>query len=184
MSYDDYQKLAMRTNGQTDEQAMLDMCLLGLSGEVGELNDLLKKLLFHNHPQELEKICLECGDVMWYVALACEYFQWSLDELLENKEYMISFHRGKKPREKLLRACLCMSVEVGQIAGYSLRATSPQALRLLGSNVFLHVRRLCQYLVLFCETLGLHFDEVLDKNIEKLSKRYQVSSKASLERVM
>lgn len=45
---------------------------LGLSGEVGEVNDIIKKYMYHGHKLDYdmkEKIILELGDVCWYVAL-------------------------------------------------------------------------------------------------------------------
>jgi NTP pyrophosphatase (non-canonical NTP hydrolase) len=46
-------------------------CALGLSGETGEINDIIKKVLFHSHPltDELhQKLLDEIGDVAWYLA--------------------------------------------------------------------------------------------------------------------
>ena len=47
---------------------------IGLSGEVGEFNDIVKKILFQGKPfnkENREKLESELGDIMWYWAQAC-----------------------------------------------------------------------------------------------------------------
>lgn len=96
----EYQKLAMRTNdgkglerlessveyckyfGKPDIGGILNACL-GLSGEVGEFNDIIKKWIFHKKPTDMEHLKKECGDILWYVAMMCESFGWSMDEIMQ-----------------------------------------------------------------------------------------------------
>lgn len=69
MNFDDYQKRAARTRNHdlslTEATAQSG---LGVAGEAGEVADLVKKILFHGHPLDREKIREELGDVLWYVA--------------------------------------------------------------------------------------------------------------------
>ena len=47
---------------------------VGLSGEVGEFNDLIKKIVFMGKPvtpEIREKLISELSDVCWYLAAAC-----------------------------------------------------------------------------------------------------------------
>lgn len=44
---------------------------LGLSGEVGELNDLLKKKLYHGKEVQPVDIMLELGDILYYLVAIC-----------------------------------------------------------------------------------------------------------------
>lgn len=67
---------------KTDVAGILNACL-GLSGEVGEFNDIIKKWIFHEKPLDTEHLKKELGDVMWYVAMMCESFGWELDEILQ-----------------------------------------------------------------------------------------------------
>ena len=90
-----YVELAMRTNdgknterlvraagcGSIDVGGMLNACL-GLSGEVGELNDMIKKAVFHEKELDTEHAKKELGDIMWYVAMMCHSFGWDLDEIM------------------------------------------------------------------------------------------------------
>lgn len=99
MTGKEYQNLAMRTNDRKgtarlrkkteyvnaikcDIGGILNASL-GLSGEVGELNDMIKKWIFHEKPFDEEHAKKELGDVMRYVAMMCESFGWDLDEILQ-----------------------------------------------------------------------------------------------------
>lgn len=57
------------------------MAALGLSGEVGEFNDMIKKWVYHGTPIDEEHIKKELGDVLWYVAMMADAFGWSLDDI-------------------------------------------------------------------------------------------------------
>ena len=91
MNFEEYQKQAMRTNDGkcTDRLRLAANCTaadfgavinasLGLSGEVGELNDMIKKAVFHGHPLNTEHLEKEIGDIMWYVAMMCESFGFDM----------------------------------------------------------------------------------------------------------
>lgn len=101
----EYQELAMRTNDNqstrrlaekimdttgvgfkdTDSKSIggiLNGCL-GLSGESGEFNDIIKKWLFHEKPLDEEHAKRELSDCMWYIAMICESFGWRLDEVMK-----------------------------------------------------------------------------------------------------
>ena len=93
-----YQREAMRTNdGRATErlirQPIIDKAILdyggvinaslGLSGEVGELNDMIKKWIFHEQTICLEDLQKELGDVMWYVALFCESMHWDMEDVMK-----------------------------------------------------------------------------------------------------
>lgn len=109
MTGSEYQKLAMRTNdhkaterifdkidmidffkqakaGRDSEKYDLGGILntgLGLSGEVGEFNDMIKKWIFHEKELDIEHAKKEAGDICWYIAMLCESFGWDLDEILQ-----------------------------------------------------------------------------------------------------
>lgn len=55
---------------------------LGLSGETGEVVDSLKKMLFHDHPIDMQTICDELGDVLWYVVLLCDTLGFTLEDVM------------------------------------------------------------------------------------------------------
>ena len=100
MTGSEYQRLAMRTNDEMSTERLelaLDrwenalkydmggivMASLGLSGEVGELNDMIKKWIFHESGFDITHAKKELGDIMWYIACMAESFGWSMDEIME-----------------------------------------------------------------------------------------------------
>lgn len=96
MVANEYQKLAMRTNdGKATERLSEKIetvehdiggifnAALGLSGEIGEFNDLLKKWVFHEKELDVEHAKKEIGDIMWYVAMMCHSFGWELNDILQ-----------------------------------------------------------------------------------------------------
>ena len=64
MDMNEYQKLAART----DNHNALAYYALGLTGEAGEVADLVKKYKWHGHGFDTQRIVAELGDVLWYVA--------------------------------------------------------------------------------------------------------------------
>ena len=102
MNGKEYQNLAMRTNDGNATNRLLNLTLsdttengigedtgtvlnacLGLSGEVGEFNDMIKKWIFHEEDLDEEHLKKELGDIMWYIAMMCHAFRWGLDEIME-----------------------------------------------------------------------------------------------------
>ena len=108
MNANKYQKLAMRTNdgkasdrliGKIQEYDMkfsneqsnkesvdiggiFNACL-GLSGEVGGFNDMIKKWVFHEKELDMEHAKKEAGDILWYVVMLCESFGWNMEEIMQ-----------------------------------------------------------------------------------------------------
>lgn len=83
ISANDYQRLAMRTAGDTiDTENGLIIAALGLTGEAGEFADLIKKHKFHFHELDRDKAIKELGDVCWYIARACLALDTTLSEVM------------------------------------------------------------------------------------------------------
>lgn len=101
----EYQTLAMRTNDNKGSERLASIIMsttgvgwsdntdisiggilngaLGLAGEAGEVSDIIKKWIFHEKRLNEEHLKKELGDVMWYIALICDSFGFSLDEILQ-----------------------------------------------------------------------------------------------------
>ena len=108
MNANKYQKLAMRTNDgkasdrligkmqeydmkfsneQSDKESVdiggiFNACL-GLSGEVGEFNDMIKKWVFHEKDLDMEHAKKEAGGILWYISMLCESFGWNMNEIMQ-----------------------------------------------------------------------------------------------------
>jgi len=59
----------------------LDHAAKGMVTEAGEFNDALKKHVFYNRPLDRVNLVEELGDVLWYVAIACDVLGVSLEDV-------------------------------------------------------------------------------------------------------
>jgi NTP pyrophosphatase (non-canonical NTP hydrolase) len=84
MHLDEYQQLAARTLGgdRTHEQ-QLSNAALGLTGEAGEVAEIIKKHLYHATPLDQDALVKELGDCLWYVAAFANVLGLSLDDVAE-----------------------------------------------------------------------------------------------------
>lgn len=81
---DNYQELAMVTkNKKLPLSEQILNAALGLTGEAGEVADMVKKWKFQGHLLDPKDIAKELGDICWYVALMSESIGLSFDEILE-----------------------------------------------------------------------------------------------------
>lgn len=70
MTLTDYQRLAARTMASRKQSDLnLAVAGLGLTGEAGEVADLVKKTIGHGHALDRDKVLEELGDVLWYLAM-------------------------------------------------------------------------------------------------------------------
>lgn len=85
-----YQILAARTlidkpiNPIADEDIMIIWNAIGLAGEAGEVNELVKKGIFHQHGLDKEKIAKELGDCLWYIAALATKLDLSLLQIMKD----------------------------------------------------------------------------------------------------
>jgi NTP pyrophosphatase (non-canonical NTP hydrolase) len=89
MDFKEYQELAERTMPKKvkgkyeiyyDEKAIINYCF-GLAGESGEFIDLVKKEMFHGHPENEIKKKKELGDILHYVTGLCTMYGWRLEDV-------------------------------------------------------------------------------------------------------
>ena len=76
--------------GIIDEQGVDPSRLLtasiGLSGEVGEFNDIVKKCVFQGKEMDEDVVThlkSELGDIMWYVAQGCMALGTDIEEIID-----------------------------------------------------------------------------------------------------
>lgn len=65
---------------------MLVWCSVGLSGESGEIAELIKKEIFHRHKTGVEfntKLFKEIGDCLWYLAGLCTIMGMDMGEVMQ-----------------------------------------------------------------------------------------------------
>jgi NTP pyrophosphatase (non-canonical NTP hydrolase) len=84
MNFLEYQGEVIRTgnfNG-TDAEVVSNMCM-GISGEVGETVNYIKKSVYQGHELSRDKIKEELGDTLWYLIALASYYNISLDDIVE-----------------------------------------------------------------------------------------------------
>jgi len=86
MTFDEYQKLALRTNLSKDDQFKeLMQQVLGLADEAGEVQSLFKKWIRDQDADftklDLTSIKKELGDVLWYIAVVAHDLNIPLDDI-------------------------------------------------------------------------------------------------------
>ncbi len=85
MTFDEYQRLALRTAGhREDTQQVLTYTALGLTGESGEVAEVIKKAFFHAHPLDKEALSKELGDVLWYLAVMADGLGIGLEQIAQS----------------------------------------------------------------------------------------------------
>lgn len=84
MKINEYQELAMRTsNAKLSTQEHLINGALGLTGEAGEVADLVKKWTMQGHIIDVDHIVKELGDVCWYIAETATAIGYGMEEIMQ-----------------------------------------------------------------------------------------------------
>ena len=101
---DEYQLKALESVAITEKDlAALAHRSLGLTGEAGELANILKKIVRDKNGQadevDLAKIKEKLGDTLYYVAVLAEYFDLKLSDVVEG-----NLEKSRKVRERSQRA--------------------------------------------------------------------------------
>ncbi len=82
MNMNEYQKPALVTCGSYGVPMRI-MSALGLAGESGEVCDLVKKHLFHDHELNQYAFEKELGDVLWYLAVLAHAYGLDLEQVAQ-----------------------------------------------------------------------------------------------------
>lgn len=79
LTLNEYQKLSARTANTHDYEEV--NYALGLTGEAGEVADLIKKGEFHGHGVDKVELRKELGDVLWYLSQLARVGGLTLEEV-------------------------------------------------------------------------------------------------------
>jgi len=101
MEMEEYQELCRRyvKKFETEKEKILTWGL-GIAGEAGDVAGCIKKTYIHENDQTAG-IKENLGDVLWYIAVICNFYGWNMRELLkENMEKLEKrYPRGFKLEE-------------------------------------------------------------------------------------
>jgi len=85
MNFSEYQELAKTTlNTELNPEQRVSMTVLGLTGESGEVANMIKKMLYHGHPIGHRDLAKELGDVLWYLAMVADVFGLKLEDIAQH----------------------------------------------------------------------------------------------------
>ena len=99
MNVNDYQRLAMRTKCDQIEALyrisnkenhtpgvsliQLNQAALGLAGDAGELCNAVARCVYYGKELDLTNVKEEVGDVLWWIAEACDAIGVSMEDMME-----------------------------------------------------------------------------------------------------
>lgn len=171
-----YQDLSRRT---APKDMPLTNIVMGLVGEGGEIVDLIKKQVFHNHPIGTEfkdKLEKEIGDYMWYKARLLDYHNTPFAPEHMSFDF-IQRHASKKVEVAgIENVALLFGFKNGCLASRILNGTS-----LTYYDVTIAMNCICA----IAQHYDLSIEQAAIDNIIKLSQRYPqgFSSEDSVARI-
>ena len=84
MTGNEYQLLATRTsNKELSAKEHIINGALGLTGEAGEVADLVKKCYMQGHDLDREHIAKELSDCLWYISETATAIGYDLDTIMQ-----------------------------------------------------------------------------------------------------
>jgi len=88
MTFDEYQKLALKTAHNEYEPLMeKTIWAMGVAGEAGEVVEKWKKIVAYKKgvvsDEDLAELAKELGDVIWYIAVLAHSLGLSFDDVME-----------------------------------------------------------------------------------------------------
>lgn len=90
MTPEEYVAGALKTEAPTlDAAVRTSDCIrllhagMGFCTEAGEFQDALKRFIFYGKTVDETNLVEELGDLMWYIAIACDALGVSLEEVME-----------------------------------------------------------------------------------------------------
>lgn len=149
--------------GLSDKE-VIEMCGLGLIGEIGEVADMYKKL-FHKKDREIDKakVLDELGDVAWYIAV-----------LAQHRGLKLIKPTGLMKIEAPASILFSMAEVSGSIA-VSLRAYLYEREPFDNHALTFYLCRMLLYIASFAKFLGSDLDTVMFENVEKLKIRHKLT---------
>lgn len=81
--YETFQR-SLGINLTCPPEALPEVLFLGLSAECGEVCNELSKSLWQERKLDRGALCSELGDVLWYIAMIGDYYDISLENMMED----------------------------------------------------------------------------------------------------
>lgn len=208
MTPNEYQRAALRTeytpvyvHDHTDKPSLLlsrlDHAAKGMCTEIGELKDMLKKHIVYGKPFDEVNVLEECGDQLWYLALAAAALDlpmaglmphpkgWWTEEFdgsashIKNDLRMSAVDFGARV---IFISAAAFDQELGLVisGGWTFELWAQKAPNDAGGRL----RAQIEGVALVLRACGYTLEQAMERNIEKLRKRYpeKFTAEAALNR--
>ncbi len=98
MNFSEFEACTDRTWSLIERESKI-AAALGVGGESGEVIEIIKKECFHNKPADPEKLRLEVGDVLFYLARIARSYGFTLEgaAIANNKKLLKRRPNGHLP---------------------------------------------------------------------------------------
>ncbi len=146
--------IKFKNNDLTHNQS-INNWLMGMIGEFGELVDILKKIVFHSHPVDKEKLSKEIGDVFWYSSVFAHDNDIDFSRLVLNP-FIVENHNH------LVDFCFEMFCDLNSLVRN----------RHYNSCLYEDLHEFVSSMVSICYFFNFVPGEIMEQNIKKLSARY------------
>lgn len=106
MEIKEFQELSTRTmNESLSFNEKVANMIFGINGEAGEVTDILKKHLYHNHELDLDHLKEEIGDVMFYIVNLATLYGFDMEEILQDNvaKLALRYKKGFTTEESIKR---------------------------------------------------------------------------------
>lgn len=96
MNFNEYQDLAAKFKKEWDSKdCELAYLGLGISGEAGEVTDVIKKNFIGSKMINPDDLAKELGDVLWYLSQIAQFYGFKLEQVAQmNIEKLRARHGG------------------------------------------------------------------------------------------
>jgi len=83
ININEYQNACKRTAKEVGGDLEICNWGLGVAGEAGDVASCIKKVIFHKNESLKDGVRENIGDMMWYVAMICNFYGWELEDILQ-----------------------------------------------------------------------------------------------------
>lgn len=184
IDYSDYCRFVKRLaapRSTRDFEAMLGTVGLGLAGEAGEIAEIAKSVLDNEAPWHIELRDLmikELGDMCWYMQFALAYIFTDKDADFSKFEILddVTEVTVGTPNDNLRTGALWLAMSACKVSDIVKKVIfhGKEWTPVIERDVFKYLTECYWLTVLLAENfLGCNMNDILLKNVEKLSARYK-----------
>jgi NTP pyrophosphatase (non-canonical NTP hydrolase) len=181
MKLKEYQKIALERlnpNIANPNKESMRYCCMGLLEETGEVVSELRKPLykgnFHEKPLDKQEITSELGDLIWYMALICKNNNIDISEISRKS----SEEESEEDRKEIIKNSIKLGKQSGKIVESYLKYYKKNIEK---EQLKKDLRKQYKNIVKLASELNISINDILEKNIEKITSRYKKDGQANRE---